>query len=70
MLEDEGLLNPQLAKNYRRLAECWNEKWLQTGTGATDTRRGFSEKAMEAARKGLDLELTCVGGSSSRVTQT
>lgn len=70
LLEEEGLLNPQLAKNYRRLAKYWNEKWLQTGTGATDFRRGFSEKAMEAARKGLDLELTCFGSSSCRVTQT
>lgn len=61
LLKEEEIQNPELGRNYRRLAKCWNEKWLQTGNGATDARRDYSEKAMKAARDKLDLDLICVG---------
>ncbi len=66
----EGAFYIPLMDNYHRRADFFNEKWQATNSGALDTRKELSRRAMEDARRNLDLEVICMGFDSPDVRET
>ena len=72
LLQDEGLLYPQLADAYHKEIK-WHIREMEhvaAGTVSTQSSAGHRSDALKIATMKLDLDVVCNGHKSPQVTKT
>lgn len=70
LLRQEGLLYPQLADMYEEEVKWYTREMRSTGDGDSLYKRRCLGEALDAARRKLDLDVTCNGYAAPEVTRT